>query len=601
MNLSDRMNAVPLGRKRNFSTLMRLVKHIKVYKLTLIAALSLTLLSNAFSLITPQLVERSVSFMELPSEQMELNVIFQFCFYMLAFYVASYILSMTLSYVMLKLGQNIGYKLRKDSFEKFDKLTVSYFDTHQTGDILSRFTYDIDLVSSSIGQSFMSFSTSIIILIGSLVLMISNNITLMTTFFVTIPLSIIFSAIFTTRARKYHREKSKRMGDLIGYIEDKITGHKTIKTYGQESNMLSRLKEKSDAWGKSHFNANFYGASFLRISLNLINNTTTAILYVHSCVLFLDGSISLAEISSFILYAKMFTGNVNELSFIMADLQSSLAAADRVFSFLDKEEEVHDKDDATTLQDFSGEVNIDDVCFSYNEKRKILQNVSINAKPNTITAIVGHTGAGKTSLINLLMRFYETDSGSINFDQSNITDITRKNLRSNCAMVLQDSWLFGGTIYENIVYGNENSTMEDVLNVTKAVSLHELITQLPDGYETLITENTFNISQGQKQLITIARAMLLNAKVLILDEATSNVDTLTELNVQNAMKQLMVGKTSFVIAHRLSTVQNADTILVLDKGQIIERGNHDELIELNGNYARLYNAQFDVLKNIKSA
>ncbi len=295
----------------------------------------------------------------------------------------------------------------------------------------------------------------------------------------------------------------------------------------------------------------------------------------------------------------MFTGIVNEITTIMADIQSSLAAADRVFDFIDESEEIPDNVNARNLENPIGNISLNNVSFKYDEHRDILKDINIYGEENKVIAIVGHTGAGKTTLINLLMRFYDSTAGEITFDNKNIMDITRKSLRSSYAMVLQDAWLFGGTILENIAYGNTNCTLEDVIKVSRAVGLHEHIELLPNKYDTIITENTVNISEGQKQLITIARAMLLDAKVLILDEATSNVDTITEVKIQESMKTLMKGKTSFVIAHRLSTVRNADSIIVLDQGEIIEQGTHQELLSLDGSYASLYNSQFEVLENMK--
>lgn len=575
-------------KKENFSTIARLVKNLKEYRFALIGGFLLTILSNTFSLIAPKMIQKCISFIELPAEEIIIEKVFNFAMLMLFFYILTFLLSMLLSYVMMNLGQVIGYKLRKDSFNKFEKLPVSYFDTHQTGDIISRFTYDIDLISSSLGQNCVSFATSLITMVGSFSMMMSINLSLMTSLFVTVVISLSLGAYWMKKVRFLHLEKSIKMGELNGYIEDKITGHKTIKIYGQEANILKKLELKNQEWAKAHYNSEFKGGNVFRNGLNFVTNSSTATLYVHSCILYLNGNISLAEISSFILYAKMFTGIINEITFVIADLQSALAASDRVFDFLDEEEEIHDTETSVGYENCTGLVEFNDLNFSYNKDRVILNNINFVAKPNDVIAIVGHTGAGKTSLINLLMRFYEPSSGEILFDSNNIASYRRDSLRSNCAMVLQDAWLFGGTVFENIVYGNDNATFEDVLTITKAISLHDHIMNLPKGYETEITENTVNISQGQKQLITIARAMLLDAKILILDEATSNIDTLTEINVQNAMDTLMKDKTSFVIAHRLSTIRNATNILVLEKGKIIESGNHSQLLNLNGYYSNLY-------------
>ncbi len=584
--------------KENAKTLSKLYSYIKQYKLFLIGAVVLTILSNTGTLIAPKLIENCVAIIESGLANADFSTLISFCVIMIVFYIVTYFLSILLSYTMMKFGQNVGFILRKSAFKKFDRLPVSYFDTHQTGDVISRFTYDIDMVSSSVGGTFVSFATSMITLIGSFFMMFTSNMTLMASFFVTIPISLVLGGIWAKKVREYNKEKSIKTGELNGFVEDKISGHKTIKVYSQEKNILKKFFIKNNEWGKAQYKADFRGAGILRGGLQFVSQLTTTFLYIHSIFLLINGSITLAEITSFVLYAKMFTGIVNELSVIYSDLQSALATADRVFDFIEEPEEKDDDEDAVVLSNPKGDVHIKNVSFQYNEHRKILNNINIEASSNHVVAIVGHTGAGKTTLINLLMKFYHVNEGGIYFDGVNIEHLTKNSLRSACTMVLQDTWLFSGTIFENIAYGKENATLEEVIRAAKAVSLHEYISHLPNGYDTQITESTTNISSGQKQLITIARAMLLDAKILILDEATSNVDTLTEINVQNSMKELMKNKTSFVIAHRLSTIKNADTILLFDKGEIIEQGTHDELLALNKNYAKLYNSQFDmVLQN----
>ncbi len=580
-------------RKQNYSTLVRLSKYVAKYKFAIVGAFALTLLSNAFSLYAPQLTEQVISMIEMPIAQINLNNVFSFGGVMVAFYIATFLLSILLSYVMLRLSQNIGHSLRRDTFKKFDKLPVSYFDTHQTGDTISKFTYDIDIVSASLGNNFISICTSIITLVGSLVMMIISNFTLMTSVFIAIPISIAIGAFWTIKVRGFHREKSKKFGELNGFVEDKVTGHKTIKIYGQLDNILRKFKIKNDDWGKAHYKSEFAGGGSLRAGLMFVSNITTATIYVHGCFMLLSGSITLAEISAFILYAKMFTGVLNEINFILADIQSSLAASDRVFAFLDEKEEKQDNERATNLENIKGKVQFTGANFSYNADRKILKDININVKEDEVIAIVGSTGAGKTTLINLLMRFYHANSGGIYIDGVSIENMNIRNMRKSVAMVLQEAWLFGGTIFDNITYSKPNATKEEVIEITKSISLHDTIMALPKGYDTVINESSVNISAGQKQLITIARVMLLNAKILLLDEATSNVDSLTELDIQTSMKKLMKGKTTFVIAHRLSTVRNADRIVVLENGEIIEIGTHEELLDNGKNYAKLYNSQFE--------
>lgn len=591
-------NQMPMkkrSKEENIKTLSRLYVYLSKYKKVLIGAVLLTVLSNLANLVAPKLIQKCVSILEKNVSEINLTGFFGFCVLLVLFYLVTYVLSIALSKIMIRLGQNVGYDLRKSAFRKFDKLPVSYFDTHQGGDVISRFTYDIEMVSTSIGQTFVSFATSMITLVGSLTMMISLNITLMASFMITIPISIMLGFVWSKKVRVFNKQKSKKVGELNGFVEDKISGHKTVKVYSQEANIASAFDVKNEEWGKAQYAAEFKGAGVLRGGLQFVNHLATAFLYTHSCVLLLKGQITLAEVSGFILYAKMFTSIVNELSTIISDIQSSLATADRVFDFIDEKEEREDKKDAVELVSGEGKVSIKNVGFRYDSNREILKEVTFEAKPNSITAIVGHTGAGKTTLINLLMRFYHVNEGGIYFDGHNIEDLTKESLRRNCSMVLQDTWLFSGSIYENIAYGKEGATLEDVIRVAKAVSMHDYITSLPGGYDTVITEDSINISKGQIQLITIARAMLQDSKILILDEATSNVDTLTEIHVQNSIKELMKDKTSFVIAHRLSTIKNADNILVFDKGQIIESGTHEELLDKGQSYYKLYNSQFEAV------
>ncbi len=581
------------SRKQDYSTLMRLSKYLSKYKYAILAAFALTFLSNAFSLYAPKLTEKVISLIEMPLELINLNDVFSFGAVMVVFYIATFLLSILLSLTMLKLSQNIGHSLRKDTFNKFDRLPVSYFDTHQTGDTISKFTYDIDTVSASLGNNFISICTSIITLVGSFVMMILSNFTLMTSVFITMPISFAIGAFWTIKVRGFHREKSKKFGELNGFVEDKVTGHKTIKIYGQLGNILSKFKVKNVEWGKAHYKSEFAGGGSLRAGLMFVSNITTATIYVHGCFMLLSGGITLAEISAFILYAKMFTGVLNEITFILADIQSALAASDRVFAFLDEDEEKGEGNNSTALEKINGKIAFDNANFSYNKDREILKNIDIEVKENEVIAIVGSTGAGKTTLINLLMRFYHVNSGGIYIDGVNIENINVRDMRKSVAMVLQDTWLFGGTIFENIIYSKPNATKDEVIEIAKSISLHDSIMALPNGYDTVINESSVNISAGQKQLITIARVMLLDAKILLLDEATSNVDSLTELDIQSSMKKLMKGKTTFVIAHRLSTVRNADRIIVLENGEIIEIGTHEELLMNGKNYANLYNSQFE--------
>ena len=582
------------NKEENIKTFKRLYDLLNKYRVFLFGAILLTVLSNLATLFAPKLIEICIDKIETTLPKVDILNVISIALFMIIFYFIAYLLSIALSSIMIKLGQNIGYDLRKTAFSKFDRLPVSYFDTHQTGDVISRFTYDVDMVSSSIGQTYTSFATSMITLVGSFAMMITQNPILMLSFVITVPASIIFSISIGKKTRIYNREKSKKTGELNGFVEDKVSGYKTVKVYLQQNNIIKQFLKKNEAWGIAHYNSEAKARGVLVSGVQFITQTGTILIYIHSAFLLRHGQITLAQIASFILYAKMFTEIVNELSYLLADLQISLATADRVFDLIDEAEEKYNEEKSVHIDEIEGNISIKNVNFRYDSHREILKDINIEAKPNNIIAIVGHTGAGKTTLINLLMRFYSVSDGGIYFDGVNVENLSKKSLRKACAMVLQDTWLFSGTIFENIAYGKEGTTLEEVIEVSKAISLHEYIVSMPKGYDTVITEDSVNISQGQKQLITIARAMLLDAKILILDEATSNVDTLTEIKVQDSMKKLMKDKTTFVIAHRLSTIKNADKILLFEDGKIIESGDHYELMKLNKKYTKLYNSQFEV-------
>ena len=411
-------------------------------------------------------------------------------------------------------------------------------------------------------------------------------------FVVTIPTSILFTRYMVRKVRPLFRKRSIKLGELNGFVEENISGQRTTKAYHQEETMIGRFDVKNKEAVDAYYNADYYG-SMTGPSVNFINNISLALISIFGALMFLWGKISLGNLSSFVLYSRKFSGPINEIANIISELQSACAAAERVFRLIDEPAEPEDRPDAAVLSNVTGDVKMEHIRFGYLPDKTIIHDLNLHAKPGSLTAIVGPTGAGKTTLINLLMRFYDTDGGRITVDGHEIRDVTRKSLRLAYAMVLQDTWLFNGTVFENIAYGKKGATMEDVINAAKAARIHNYISHLPKGYDTVLNEDGMNISQGQKQLLTIARAMLLDANMLILDEATSNVDTRTELQIQDAMRALMKDKTCFVIAHRLSTIQNADNILVVQNGEIVEQGNHRELMKKGGVYAGLYRAQFE--------
>lgn len=573
-------------------TLSRIWKYLYKYKWLLLLALVLTLLSNLFALLGPMLSGRAIDAIDPGKGAVLFERVFYYCGLMLIFYIASSVMSYLLSVLMINLSQKIGFNLRKDVFEKLADMPVSYFDTHPHGDIISRITYDIDTISASLSNDLLQICTSAITVTGSLAMMIYISPILVLVFVVTIPISIAFTRFSAGRIRPLFRKRSAKLGELNGYAEEIITGQKTVKAYRSEEIMIERFDERNEEAVNAFYNADYYG-SMVGPSVGFINNLSLSLISIFGAALYMFGYLSIGNVSSFVLYSRKFSGPINELANIISELQSAMSAAERVFRLIDEPSESADAPNATVLENIQGDVKLENVEFGYVKGITIIKNLSLHAQPGKLVAIAGPTGAGKTTLINLLMRFYDPNSGRITLDDNDIRLCTRKSLRLSYAMVLQETWLFSGTVYENIAYGKADATMEDVIEVAKAAKLHNYIMQLPNGYDTVLSENGVNISQGQRQLMTIARAMLLDANMLILDEATSNVDTATELQIQHAMRNLMKDKTCFVIAHRLSTIQNADTILVVKDGEIVEQGVHKDLLNNGGFYSQLYYSQFE--------
>ena len=518
-------------------------------------------------------------------------LVFFYAALMIGFYAVSSLLTYLLTRITIHFSQRVIYQMRKDVFDTLMGLPVGYFDRTQTGDIVSRISYDIDTVNASLSNDLLQICTSIITVVGSLVMMLMIAPVLVSVFVITIPASILLTKYMTRRVRPLFRKRSAKLGELNGYSEEIISGQKTIKAYHQEETMISRFDQKNTEAVDAYYNADYYG-SMTGPSVNFINNLSLSLVSVLGAILYLFQNISIGNLSSFVLYSRKFSGPINEAANILSELQSATAAAERIFRLIDEAPEPADAPDAIELTDVRGDVRMEHVRFGYLPGQTIIHDLSFHAEPGSLTAIVGPTGAGKTTLINLLMRFYDPQSGSITVDGKEISGLTRSSLRKAYTMVLQDTWLFTGTIYENISYGKEDATLEDVVQACKAANIHEAIMQMPQGYETVLTGDGSGLSKGQKQMLTIARAMLLDSKMLILDEATSNVDTQTEKKIQLAMRELMKGKTCFVIAHRLSTIQNADHILVVQNGDIVEQGMHDTLLKQGGLYSKLYYSQF---------
>ena len=578
----------PQNRKK---VLLRLWTYLFQHKWMILAALLLTFTSNLLALLGPMLSGLAIDYIGTAPGEANFPMVFYYCGLMLLFYIISSALSYLLSVLMIRLSQKVVYQMRKDLFDKLVELPVSFFDSHQTGDIISRISYDIDTVNASLSNDLLQIATSVITVVGSLIMMLFISPILVLVFAVTIPVSILFTRYMTTRVRPLFRKRSAKLGELNGFVEEIISGQKTTKSYHQEETMIGRFDVKNGDAVQAYYEADYYG-SMIGPSVNFINNLSLALISVFGALLYLAGNLTPGNLSSFVLYSRKFSGPINEMANIISELQSACAAAERVFRLIDEEPEPADAPGAFTLPETAGDVRMEHIRFGYDPEKIIIHDLNLHAKPGSLVAIVGPTGAGKTTIINLLMRFYDPQEGRILMDGHDSRNITRKSLRAAYTMVLQDTWLFNGTIYENIAFSRPEATREEVEEAAKAARIHRYITQLPDGYDTIVSDNGMNISQGQKQMLTIARAMLSDAKMLILDEATSNVDTRTEQQIQAAMRNLMKDKTCFVIAHRLSTIQNADEILVVQKGDIVEQGNHEQLMAKGGVYAGLYRSQF---------
>lgn len=571
---------------------LRLWRYLYRHKWMMLAALLLSLASNVFALLGPMLSGYAIDAIGTEPGKAQFPLVFFYCLLMGGFYAVSSLLTYIVSVLMIHLSQKIVYRMRSDVFDKLTELPVRYFDRHQTGEIISRISYDIDTVNASLSTDLLQIGTSVITVAGSLTMMLFLSPSLTLVFGVTIPIAVLFTRYMIRRVRPLFHRRSVKLGELNGFVEEIISGQKTTKVYNQEESVIHRFEGKNTEAADAYYDSDYYSCA-TGPSVNFINNLSLALISVFGALLYLWGSLTLGNLSSFVLYSRKFSGPINEAANIISDLQSTFAAAERIFRLIDEEPEPADAENAQVLRDVRGDLKMDRVDFSYTPDKPLIRGLSFQAGRGKLVAIVGPTGAGKTTIINLLMRFYDPDGGVISIDGKDIRKVTRKSLRLAYAMVLQDTWVFYGTVFENIAYGKKGATMEEVTAAAKAAGIHQDILRLPNGYDTILTDGGANFSQGQIQLLTIARAMLLDSKMLILDEATSNVDTRTEQRIQKAMRTLMSDRTCIVIAHRLSTIQNADVILVMQDGGIVEQGTHRELIERDGVYAGLYHAQFE--------
>ena len=570
--------------------LKRLWTYMRPHLWGLVLAAALSILGNLVGLVGPRLSGRAIDAI-LGERGVDFPNVFRYALLMVGCYVLSGVMSYTLSRLMIRISRGIVFAMRRDAFDRLVSLPVAYFDQHQPGDVISRISYDIDTINTSLTHDLVQMASSLVTVVGSLLMMLSITPILVLVFVVTIPLSMVITRYRARRVRPLFRDRSQKLGAMNGFIEEITAGLKTIRAYGREQAFLDRFDEKNDEAVDAFYRADRFACINGPI-VNCINNLSLALISFFGIWLFMVGRVTLGNISSFVLYSRKFSGPINEFANIISDLQSALAAAERVFRLMDESPEPADAPDARTAEHTEGQVEARTVRFSYEPGREILHGIDFVAPKGKVVAIVGETGCGKTTLINLLMRFYDVDSGHITLDDRPISSLKREELRRAYTMVLQDAWLFHGTIRENIAYGKPDATDEEVAAAAQAAMIHGYIESLPKGYDTLLSDNAVNLSKGQKQLLTIARAILIDSPMLILDEATSNVDTQTERQIQSAMLRLMEGRTCFVIAHRLSTIQGADQILVMDDGAIVERGNHRELLDKKGAYYELYAAQF---------
>ena len=573
------------------STLRRLCVYLLQYKWLLLLALALTVGSNLFALIGPALCGRAIDLAEMGPGKVDLPAVERYALWMALFYVASAVMTYLLNVLMIVISRKVTYRMRRDMFRRLADLPVGYFDSHPVGDIISRISYDTDTINGSLSTDLVQIFASVITVAGSLIMMLRIAPKLVLVFVVTVPLSMLITRRISKKTHPLFRLRSRRLGELNGFAEEMISGQKTLKAYCQEENTLSELDEYNERAVEAYYQAEYHVAG-MGPSTNFINNLSLTLISVFGAMMYMAGGITVGNISSFVLYSRKFSGPIREVADIFNELQSSVAAAERVFRIMDEQPEPPDPADARPLGPVQGAVELEHISFGYTPGRPVLHDLSLQIRPGQLIAIVGPTGAGKTTLINLLMRFYDMDGGKMRVDGRDCAGVTRSSLRLVYSMVLQDTWLFYGSIYDNIAYGRPSATREEVEAAARAAHIDGFIRSLPQGYDTILTDDAANISKGQKQLLTIARAMLMDSPMLILDEATSNVDTRTELLVQQAMRELMRDKTCFVVAHRLSTVRHADRILVVRDGDIVESGVHEELMAKKGFYWELYQAQF---------
>lgn len=578
--------------KKKDNTILRIISYLKNYKAFLFLAIFLTIGSSIFEIISPKLMGNITTriFENLKMKtSIDFDYVIKICLIMGLVYLGQAVFEFFRGRILVDVTQDLIAKFRREISEKVKYIPTSYFDKNKTGDLLSRMTNDVETLGKNLQQTISSILSSIVLIVGILFVMIKISPTLTLVFLFTLPMTYFSTKFISNKSQGYFRRKSKGLGSMVGFVEENFSGSELIKAFNYEKRAEREFLEINDNLYEVSYRASFMTGIMLPI-MTFISNLGYVMLSIVGGLLVLSGKLFVGDIQAVLQYVRRLSNPIEQLAEMASIFQASIAAAERVFEFLDQEpeEEIVKDEIKKPVED----IEFKNVYFSYDKKKPVINNLNLEVEKNKTVAIVGSTGAGKTTIVNLLMRFYDIDRGSIKINDKDIRDVSRKNLRSLFGMVLQDSWLFRGTIYENILYGREDATREEVIEAAKKVYCHSFIEKLPKGYDTVLNEEASNISQGQRQLLTIARALLSDPEILILDEATSSVDTRTEALIQKAMKNLLHERTNFVIAHRLSTIVNSDVILVLDKGDIVEKGNHRELLAKKGIYYDLYNSQF---------